>query len=172
MAVFRQYGRMESDQGVFLKLCNDPDSGEEVFLRIRNVPQTVMQDIEAKFGFEKDVHSEVETDEGKKVSALFRQRVHSSDDIFAISREKAIKAWVDSKGLKYVPEDEDAATRVSKFLGITVEAKEEVCLDSRLSPEMKHYLLKDNFPLVQWIVERAAELKKQQYSKEAALSKA
>lgn len=173
MALIKQFGRMESDQGTLIKVSNDPDSGDEVFLRIRHLPQATAQAIENKFGYEKDVQAEVEAEPGgKRASAFFRQRIHSSEDIVAIVREKAIKAWVDSKGLKYVAEDEDAATRVTKFLGITVEPKTEVCLDGRLNDEMKHYILKDNHPLATWIVERATEIGKREYSKEAALSKA
>lgn len=171
MAFIKQFGRPESDQGEWQKIGNDTDTGEEVFLRIRRIPPSVVQQIESKFGYEKDVQVEVEV-EGRKNSAFVRQRIHSGEDIVAIVKQKAIFAWTDSRGFKARPLDEEAAARYTKLLGVTVEVGGDVVVDGRANPEIKHYILQDDHSLASRIVEIAIEQGKKEYSKEAALSKA
>lgn len=173
MALLRLFGNAKkNDKGAWKEYGQDKDHPERtVSFQVRALGRTQDEAFIKKYGSEEKVM--LEHGEGNdKRSAYVRQRVMSSDDMKALTIDRAVYSLVDSRNFFIVPMDEEEETILKKWLPPSeVGAGKEVAVDGRLTDDFARYLLTQAFPLAEWVNEQADKVAKEAAAAEGALAK-
>lgn len=171
MAFLREHSPAH-DKGRWYQIGEDPDNNRPIKVKLRRLPESTARSISEKYGADRDDPVEAEGG-GGKARFTVRRRVHSLEDMRAISIDRCLWAWLDCQNLSIEPLDDDVAKRYSEMLGgdAQVKANEPTILDGRLTAPMKQYLLGNFDKLRRAIDEKVTEHAQADAAEEVALAK-
>jgi len=152
--------------GTWVPLGIDPDTGEQIRLKLRPIPPSLHLKINRRHGYRENA---------------------SPDVVSAIIREKARYALLDSEHFSIVLESHEDGEEFSKALGSEVEIGEPLSLDGRWNAAVADVLFERvpiqvkgvddegkprSWPLDFWIIRQADKLGAIEGEREEALGKA
>jgi hypothetical protein len=129
MAVTREFGNAENDDGDWMDYQEDKDLGKMVRLRVRRIPASVERQFRVK-------HDQT------KVKMRDGVIVVDTEKTKAYARARAAYALTDSENFEHLVGDAEAAEVYSKLLGRVVTAGQAVSLDKQWKNDAlkEHYL--------------------------------
>lgn len=161
--MFVVYGNPELDPGSWQTWPGSvtKEKPKGVGFRIRRLPFDKAQELEARYGEEKQI-----TLGAQRVPA----RERTEEETGALLIDKAAFAWTESRDLEVVPGD-DAARAIFSPYAQDAAAGSPVKVDGEVPDVVKRYLLSRYLDLVLWIVRIATESDKAKRAREAAAAK-
>lgn len=154
MRVLRQQAGQEQDrdQGRWFVYGKDPESQEQLELRVRRLPPAEERQIEFRIS-------------GHKRTTRFvkggREMVVDLEKAIAEGLAKASAAMVDSKGFEVDIADAATAAVYAELLGVPSVATGMLCLDGKWNDRLKRHVLDQLPELITWIGTKSESLKLQ-----------
>jgi len=164
MAILEDHGAQSDDPGRFHRWMEDPDRKVMVYLKIRPLTREKHQEILRRYGvFRKNRAT------GTKEWQIVDEGRRAESNI-----EGACWMWTDSKDFYVRASVAEAVEFFRSHLGPEavngLAPGQEVCLDGRLTDEIKRYLLRKYWPLSAFIGQYALALQREDEEEEEALT--